>query len=69
MPEFLELIGQIFLIVCIGSILEFFIDQAQKPFLSKLVNIASYAASFYLVLRFVFDHLIKEVLDVMKFTL
>ncbi len=68
MPEFFELIGQVFLIVCIGSILEFFIDQTQKPFISKLLNIACYAASFYLVIKFVFDNLIQEVLNVFKFT-
>ena len=58
MNAFLVLIGQLFLIVCIQSVLEMFF--ASREYLKTILTIAAYAASLYLLLRFVFDNLISE---------
>jgi len=67
MNEFLALIGQIFLITCIQSILEMFIDPNERPYLSKVLSIACYAGGLYLVLQFVFTHLISEMFSLFRF--
>ena len=60
MEEFLMLIGQLFLITCIQSVLDMFIDKDARPYLSRILSIACYAGSLYILLKFVFDHLLKE---------
>lgn len=61
------LIGQIFLIVCLQGVLEMFISQTKSPdYLKNMLSIAAYAGSFYLVLRFVFDNLVKEIFEVFR---
>jgi len=67
MNDFLALIGQIFLITCIQSVLEMFIDSAERPYLSKVLNIACYAGGLYLVLQFVFNNLITEMFSLIRF--
>lgn len=64
--EFLALIGQLFLIVCLQSVLELFIDATNKPHLVKLLSIACYAGSLYLLLQFVFNNLMPEMFSIFR---
>ncbi len=67
MKEFMVLIGQIFLISCIQTITEIFVDPGSKPYQARVLNIACFAGSLYLLLQFVFNHLMKELVTVIKF--
>jgi len=61
MTEFLSLIGQILIITCVQMFSEMFIDPDKRPYLSRVVNIACYAMAVYVVIQFLFDRLMREV--------
>ena len=67
MDQLLALIGQIFIITCVQSILEMFIDPGERPYLSKILSIACYAGGLYLVLQFVFDNVVSELFTLFRF--
>lgn len=67
MNDFLFLIGQIFLITCVQTIFEMFIDQKQKPYLGQVLNIACYAGALYLLLQFVFNNVVSEMYTLFRF--
>lgn len=66
MPEFMTLIGEIFIIACIQSLVEVFFDMEKRPYMAKLVNVACYAGAFYLLLQFVLDFVLKEVITFLQ---
>ena len=61
MDDFWVLLGQIFSVVIIQSVLEMFIEKDKRPHLSLVLSIACYGVSLYLVAQFVFDSLIPEI--------
>lgn len=65
MEDVLMLLGQIFILACIQSVFNMFIDDDKSPFLSKFLGIAGYAGAFLLVLQFVVDNLMPEILNMM----
>jgi len=67
MDKLLALIGQIFLITCIQSVLEMFIDPDKRPYLLRVLSIACYAGGLYLVLQFVFQNLVPEMFRLFRF--
>jgi len=67
MDDLLALIGQIFIITCVQSILEVLIDAGERPQLSKILNVACYAGGLYLVLQFVFKNLMSELFTLFRF--
>ncbi|MCL2616755.1 MAG: hypothetical protein FWD96_03815 [Defluviitaleaceae bacterium] len=64
MREFMILVGQIFLISCIQSIVELFIDE--KSHLRKILNIACFMGGLYLLLQFVFNYLFPEITQIVR---
>ncbi|MDR1704644.1 MAG: hypothetical protein LBS19_08160 [Clostridiales bacterium] len=64
MTEFLGLITQLLLITCVQMFSEMFIDADKRPYLSKIANIACYAAGVYFVVQFVFGSMMTEVMSV-----
>ena len=52
--------GQIFLIICIQSIIESFIDAKKKPQMVRMLSIACYVGCMYILLNFVYDFLFVE---------
>lgn len=66
MKEFMVLIGQIILISCVQSVIEIFFDSDKKT-LSKIINIACYAGSFYLLIQYIFTYLLREIVSVVRF--
>jgi hypothetical protein len=68
MDEFIILIGQILIIACLQSLMEIFIDADKKPYQAKVLNLACFAGSLYLLIKFVFDFILMELVNVMNFT-
>lgn len=60
MQPFLVMIGQIFLITCIQSIIEIYISDKKNIYMSKIVTIACYLGSLYIVIQFTYQYLFKE---------
>lgn len=69
MQLFLVLIGQIFLIAVVHSVLEVFVQADENPFMGRLISIACYLGSLYLLLNFIFEHIFGELATVLNFTL
>lgn len=66
MREFLSLLGQLFLIAILQSIISFFINEKQS-YMLQLINIACYLGSLYIILQFVYTHLLSQVMTMFKF--
>lgn len=66
MQAFLLLIGQIFLIAIINSILEIFVAD-NNPLMGRIIKIACYLGSLYLLLNFIFENLFVELSSVINF--
>lgn len=67
MGEFLTLLGQIFIISCLQSIVELFIDPTLKSYQIRLINIACFSGSLYLIIQYISGTLISEISTVFKF--
>ena len=61
MSEFWTLLGQIFSVVIIQSILEMIIDKDKRPYISTILSIACYVICLYLLVQFVFSNIIGEI--------
>jgi len=60
MREFTLLIGQLFFISLMQTVLELFIDPKERPKHVQTLNIACIVGSLYLLLQFVFEYLLGE---------
>ena len=60
MREFMVLVGQIFLISLVQTILEVFLKSENRDYQIKIINIACIMGSLYLVVQFIFTYIIKE---------
>lgn len=60
MEQFLVMIGQLFLITCIQSILEVYTADKKSIHMNRIITIACYLGSLYIVMQFTFQHLIRE---------
>lgn len=68
MRQFTVLISQILIISCIQSLTELFVDPGERPYQAKIINIACFAGSLYLLIQFVFEFLIAELSTVINFS-
>ncbi len=64
MDEFFALLTKLLLITCAQMFTEMFIDADKRPYLSKIANVACYAAGVYFVVDFVFQKMMTEVISV-----
>ncbi len=64
MYEALVLLGQIFLIICLQTIFEVFVDPDKKSNGSRLMNIACFIGCLYVLMKFVFENLVVEIANV-----
>ena len=60
MREFMVLVGQIFLISLVQTIIEVFLKSDNRDYQVRIINIACIMGSLYLVIQFVFTYIIKE---------
>jgi hypothetical protein len=67
MREFITLVTQIFIITLVQIVIEVFMDASKNPYQAKLLNIACFTGSLYLLINFVFNILLKELNTVVKF--
>ena len=66
MREFIILIGEILLIALLQTIFEVFLDKDKQALQIRMVNIACFLGSFYLLLQFVFTHILSEISTFVK---
>ena len=64
MREFMVLVGQIFLISLVQTILEVFLKTENRDYQIKIINIACIMGSLYLVIQFVFTYIIRELTSI-----
>lgn len=69
MKEFIVLIGEIFFISCLQTLIEVFMNIHEKSYQSKILNIACFCGSLYLLLQYVFDNIIKDLVSFINFSL
>jgi len=60
------LIGQIFLISCVQSIVELFVDLSKTPLMQKILSIACFLGGLYILLQFVFTHIFPEITQIVR---
>ena len=61
MREFTLLIGQLFFIALMQTVLELFMEPKERPHHVKILNIACVMGSLYLLLQFAFNYLLNEI--------
>ena len=66
MREFMVLIGQIFLISLIQTIVEVFLKSDNRDYQIRIINIACIMGSLYLVLQFVFTYILRELTAIVR---
>lgn len=67
MDGFLTLAGQLFLILCIQSVLEAMAARRQNSFMQKPIELGCYLASLVVVLRFMEQYLFDILHAISKF--
>lgn len=67
MREFLSLLGQLFLIAVLQTIISFFINSEKPTYMIQLVNIACYLGSLYIILQFVYTYVLNQVMNMFNF--
>ena len=67
MDGFLNLAGQLFLILCIQSVLEVMVTKWQNNYMLKPVELGCYLASLVVVLRFMETYLFGVLKTISKF--
>lgn len=65
MKQLFLLLTQIFLISCIQILFEVFVDKDERPYQAKIVNLACFVGSLYLVLSFTYETLISELMTML----
>ena len=67
MREFTFLIGQLFFIALLQTVLELFLDPKERPKHVQILNIACIMGSLYLLLQFAFEYLLGELSSFITF--
>ena len=67
MDGFLALAGQLFLILCIQSVLEVMVTKWQNNYMLKPIELGCYLASLAVVLRFMETYLFDILRSISKF--
>lgn len=63
MYELLTLIGQIFIMMYIETIISIFIDFEKKPFYKIILNIILYTGMIYLFVQFIVNYFLTELIS------
>jgi hypothetical protein len=66
MKEFMVLIGQIFFVYLVQTIVEVFLDAEKRSQQIKLINIACILGDLYFLLQFAFNYILKEINTLVK---
>ncbi|MDR1532932.1 MAG: hypothetical protein LBS62_12285 [Clostridiales bacterium] len=63
--EIFVLIGQIVFIACLETIIDSLLTPDKN--IARLINVACFAGALYLVLNFVFNSLLQEIVTALQF--
>lgn len=66
MEQFLTVIGEIFLIICIQSIFDVLVSEKKQPYMKKVVSLACYIGSMIIVLNFMINYLFASLSDLFR---
>lgn len=66
MDQLFLVLTQIFLISCFQILFEAFIDKDERPQQAKIINLACFIGSLYLVLNFAYETLIIELISMLS---
>jgi hypothetical protein len=66
MREFIILLGEILIIVLLQTVLETFFEEKKHAVQLKVINIACILGSLYLLLDFLFNHILSEITAFVK---
>jgi len=69
MSEVLSLLAELFLIGCLHVIMNLLIDAEKSPIFSSIANIACYAGSLFIVVRFVVANLLPQMAQIFRVVL
>ena len=64
--EFILLLGKIFLISCLQTLIEVFMNIQEKSYQSKILNIACFCGTLYILLEYVSQNIIKELFSFLR---
>jgi len=67
MREFLILIGELLFIALLQTIIEAIFDAEERKRQMKVVNIACISISYFLLVRYVYNHLWGELVSLVNF--
>ena len=67
MNEFLTLLGKLFLITLLQSVINFFINKENSPYMQELINIACYLGAMYIILEFAYTHIFSQIMNILNF--
>jgi len=67
MREFMILISEILFIVILQTIIEAIFDMQQRKEYAKVVNIACVLICYFLLIRYVYNHLLGEITALVNF--
>ena len=56
-----------FFIACLQSVAEVFMNMNEKSYQAKILNVACFCGSLYLLLKYVFDNIIKDLISYINF--
>ncbi|MCL2353504.1 MAG: hypothetical protein FWC69_02615 [Defluviitaleaceae bacterium] len=69
MNQVIMLLGQLFLIGCLHMIMNMLIEGEKMPFFSRVVTIACYAGSLFLLGRFIVVNLMPQMASIFRIVL
>jgi hypothetical protein len=67
MREFLSLLGQLFIITVLQSIIGAFIDSEKETYMLRIISVACYFGALYIVLQFVYNNILVKIMTMFNF--
>lgn len=68
MADCMVLLGQLFFIGLLQTVIEMILEPDKRPYQMKLINVACVAGSLYLILQFVTQYLMQALMAIVRFT-
>lgn len=68
MTDCLILLGRLFLIGLLQTVIEIVLEPDKRPYQMKLINAACVVGSLYLILQFVTQYLMQALMAIVRFS-
>ncbi|MCL2235307.1 MAG: hypothetical protein FWB98_02570 [Defluviitaleaceae bacterium] len=66
MNQAIQLLAELFFIGCLHMVMNMLIDSDKMPFFSKIVTMACYAASLFILIRFIVANLLPQMATIFQ---